>query len=132
MRLALLASLFTAWVIGQSTPPAVKTPSAAPDRQAMYEAEIKPLLERSCAGCHSVTAKKRRGGFHADSIAALVKGGKENGPGITWGKPMESAVYLLAQANRDDDLAMPPKKSKSQPLTPAELATLRRWIETSR
>jgi len=26
---------------------------------------------------------------------------------------------------------MPPKKSKAQPLTAAELETLRRWIETS-
>ncbi len=132
MRLALLSCLLAAWVIGQSSPPAEKTPPAVPDRKAMYEAEIKPLLERSCTGCHSVAAKKRRGGFYADSIESLVKGGKENGPGITWGKPMESAVYLLAQANRNDELAMPPKKSKSQPLTPAELATLRRWIETSR
>jgi hypothetical protein len=45
---------------------------------------------------------------------------------------MESAVYLLAKADRNDELAMPPKKSKAQPLTAAELETLRRWIETSR
>jgi mono/diheme cytochrome c family protein len=109
---------------------------AVPDRKAMYETEIKPLMERSCVGCHGgkdAQGKVRaRGGFKADSIAALEKGGKEQGAGITWGKPMESSVYLLAKADRNDELAMPPKKSKSQPLTAAELETLRRWIETSK
>lgn len=109
---------------------------AAPDRKAMYEKEIKPLMERSCVSCHGgkdAQGKVRaRGRFKADSLEALEKGGKEQGTGITWGKPMESSVYLLSKANRDDDLAMPPRKSKAQPLTAAELETLRRWIETSK
>jgi mono/diheme cytochrome c family protein len=109
---------------------------AAPDRKAMYEKDIKPLMERSCVSCHGgkdAQGKVRvRGGYRADSIASLEKGGKEQGAGITWGKPMESSLYLLAKANRTDDLAMPPRKSKAQPLTAAELETLRRWIETSK
>ncbi len=109
---------------------------AAPDRKAMYEKEIKPLMERSCVACHGgkdAQGKVRaRGRFKADSLEALEKGGKEQGAGITWGKPLESSVYLLSKANRDDDLAMPPRKSKAQPLTAAELETLRRWIETSK
>lgn len=144
MRLPLAACLLTAALVAEtsaSKPAAPKpaapaaTPAAAPagdSRQAVYEREIKPLMERSCNGCHSAAAKKRRGGFLADSIANLERGGKENGPGITWGKPMESSVYLLSKANRGDDLAMPPRKSKAQPLTPAELEILRKWIETSR
>ena len=109
---------------------------AAPDRKAMYEKEIKPLMERSCVSCHGgkdAQGKVRaRGRFKADTLEALEKGGKEQGAGITWGKPLESSVYLLSKANRDDDLAMPPRKSKAQPLTAAELETLRRWIETSK
>ena len=109
---------------------------AAPDRKAMYEKEIKPLMERSCVSCHGgkdAQGKVRaRGRFKADSLEALEKGGKEQGAGITWGKPLESSVYLLSKANREDDLAMPPRKSKAQPLTAAELETLRRWIETSK
>ena len=109
---------------------------AAPDRKAMYEKEIKPLMERSCVSCHGgkdAQGKVRaRGRFKADSLEALEKGGKEQGAGITWGKPLESSVYLLSKANRDDDLAMPPRKSKAQPLTAAELEILRRWIETSK
>lgn len=128
MTLRLLPLLVAATALAESP--------AAPDRKAMYEKEIKPILERSCVGCHGgkdAQGKVRaRGGYKADSIAALEKGGKEQGAGITWGKPMESSLYLLAKADRNDELAMPPKKSKSQPLTAAELETLRRWIETSK
>lgn len=109
---------------------------AAPDRKAMYEKEIKPLMERSCVSCHggkdAQGRVRARGGYKADSLAALEKGGKEQGAGITWGKPLESSLYLLAKAARNDELAMPPRKSKAQPLTAAELETLRRWIETSK
>lgn len=128
MPIRLLPLLLAATALAQ-------TP-AAPDRKAMYEKEIRPLMERSCVGCHGgkdAQGKVRaRGGFKADTLAALEKGGKEQGSGITWGKPMESSVYLLSKANREDDLAMPPRKSKAQPLTAAELETLRRWIETSK
>jgi len=128
MTLRLLPLLLAAAALAESP--------SAPDRKAMYEKEIKPLMERSCVGCHGgkdAQGKVRaRGGYKADSIAALEKGGKEQGAGITWGKPMESSLYLLAKANRNDELAMPPRKSKAQPLTAAELETLRRWIETSK
>lgn len=128
MTLRLLPLLLAASALAQ-------TP-AAPDRKAMYEKEIKPLMERSCVSCHGgkdAQGKVRaRGRFKADTLEALEKGGKEQGAGITWGKPLESSVYLLSKANRDDDLAMPPRKSKAQPLTAAELETLRRWIETSK
>ncbi len=128
MTLRLLPLLLAAAALAESP--------AAPDRKAMYEKEIKPLMERSCVGCHGgkdAQGKVRaRGGYKADSIAALEKGGKEQGAGITWGKPMESSLYLLAKADRGDELAMPPRKSKAQPLTAAELETLRRWIETSK
>ena len=126
----------TRWIPLLIAASALAQAPAAPDRKAMYEKDIKPLMERSCVSCHGgkdAQGKMRtRGGFRADSLAALEKGGKEQGTGITWGKPMESAVYLLAKADRNDELAMPPKKSKAQPLTAAELETLRRWIETSR
>lgn len=128
MTLRLLPLLLAASALAQ-------TP-AAPDRKAMYEKEIKPLMERSCVSCHGgkdAQGKVRaRGRFKADTLEALEKGGKEQGAGITWGKPLESSVYLLSKANRDDDLAMPPRKSKAPPLTAAELETLRRWIETSK
>jgi mono/diheme cytochrome c family protein len=110
--------------------------AAAQSKEAVYESAIKPLMERSCVGCHGGKDKegriRNRGGFNATKLENLVKGGKEQGAGITWGKPMESSLYLLAKADRDDDLAMPPKKSSAKPLTPEELETIRKWIEAGK
>jgi len=105
-------------------------------KEETYEKTIKPILERSCVGCHGGKDKegkvRNRGGFRATTLAEVAKGGKEQGAGITWGKPMESSVYLLSKADRDDDLAMPPKKSSAKPLTTEELETLRKWIEAGK
>jgi hypothetical protein len=45
---------------------------------------------------------------------------------------MESSVYLLSKADREDELAMPPKKSSNKPLTPEELEVVRKWIESGK
>ena len=108
----------------------------AQTKEEAFEKTIKPILERSCVGCHGGKDKegkvKVKGGFRTTSLEAVVKGGKEQGAGVTWGKPMESSLYLLSKADRDDDLAMPPKKSSAKPLTPEELETLRKWIEAGK
>lgn len=110
--------------------------ASAQTKEEVFEKTIKPMMERSCVACHGGKDKegkvKVKGGFRTTSLESLVKGGKEQGAGITWGKPMESAVYLLSKADRDDDLAMPPKKSDKKPLTPEELETLRKWIESGK
>lgn len=110
--------------------------AAAQTKEEAFEKTIKPMLERSCVSCHGGKDKegkvKVKGGYRTTSLEAAVKGGKEQGPGVTWGKPMESSLYLLAKADREDDLAMPPKKSSAKPLTPEELETLRKWIESGK
>lgn len=108
----------------------------AQTKEETFEKAIKPMLERSCVGCHGGKDKagkvKVKGGYRTTSLEAVVKGGKEQGAGVTWGKPMESSLYLLAKADRDDDLAMPPKKSSAKPLTAEELEILRKWIESGK
>ena len=112
------------------------TLAVAQTKEEVFEKTIKPMLERSCVGCHGGKDKegkvKVKGGYRTTSLEAVVKGGKEQGPGVTWGKPLESSLYLLAKADREDDLAMPPKKSSAKPLTPEELETLRKWIESGK
>lgn len=117
---------FAAALLAESAAPS--TPKT--EREKTYAEKIAPLMERSCVSCHG--PKKAKGRFRADSLASLVKGGEESGAGITWGKPRESSVYLLAAANRSEKLAMPPKKSDKPALSPAELETLKAWIESSK
>lgn len=127
LRSALPLVLAAALLAEGTAPAAPSTPKT--EREKVYAEKIAPLMERSCVSCHS--AKKAKGRFRADTLAGLVKGGEEAGSGITWGKPKESSVYLLAAANRSEKMAMPPRKSDKPALTPAELETLRNWIESS-
>lgn len=134
MRRSLLPLAFAAALLAES-PPATTPPAANPatpktEREKVYAEKIAPLMERSCVSCHG--PKKAKGHFRADTLAGLVKGGEESGAGVTWGKARESSVYLLAAANRSEKLAMPPKKSDKPALTPAELETLKNWIESSK
>jgi mono/diheme cytochrome c family protein len=135
MNRALLPLAFAAIALAEGTTPATtptpaKTGAPVSERERIYTEKIAPIMEKSCVGCHN--AKKAKNGFRADNLASLTKGGNESGEGIAWGKPKESSVYLLAAANRSEKMAMPPKKSDKPALTPAELETLKNWIETSK
>jgi len=101
-------------------------------RLAAYNKDIKPIIDKSCIGCHGKDGKKPKGGFNATTLEGLEKGGKEEGKGITWGDAEKSSLYhlsYLGSTARDQDMAMPPKKSKSEPLTADQLAKLKAWIE---
>jgi mono/diheme cytochrome c family protein len=104
------------------------------DREKAFKADIAPILEKSCIGCHGKDkTKKPKGGFDATSLETIVKGGKEAGAGITWGDISKSSLYKsceLGISNPDDDAAMPPKKKKDRvALTKEQLATLKAFIE---
>ena len=123
MRILALVSLLTA-----------SSAFAAADHAAAFKADIAPILEKSCVGCHGKDkTKKPKGGFDATSLETIVKGGKEAGPGITWGDVSKSSLYKsceLGISNPDDDLAMPPKKKKDRvALTKDQLAKLKAFIE---
>ncbi len=124
-RLSVLALFISASVLVAADDPKVNP------RQATYTKEIKPMMDQSCIGCHGKDGKKPKGGFNATTLEGLEKGGKEDGKGITWGDPEKSSLYRLSYLGataRDEEHAMPPKKSKSEPLTTEQLAKLKAWI----
>ena len=123
-HLALLSLLVTASAF------AADAPKANADREKAWKADIFPMLEKSCAGCHGKDpAKKAKGGFNIMTLESAAKGGKENGAGITWGNAAKSSLSELGATKRDEELAMPPKKAKSEPLTKEQLAKLKAFIE---
>ena len=110
---------------------AVDDPATAA-RLATYNKDIKPIIDKSCINCHGKDGKKPKGGFNATTLEGLEKGGKEEGKGITWGDASKSSLYELSRLGataRDQDKAMPPKKSRNDPLTADQLAKLKAWIE---
>ncbi|MEI7603137.1 MAG: c-type cytochrome domain-containing protein [Opitutae bacterium] len=125
-RLSILALIFSASGVLAADDPKVAA------RLATYTKEIKPMLDQSCIGCHGKDGKKPKAGFNATTLEGLEKGGKEEGKGITWGDAAKSSLYTLSYEGstaRDQEKAMPPKKSKSEPLTTEQLAKLKAWIE---
>ena len=91
-----------------------------------FEKKIRPVLVESCYECHSVDAKKVKGGLYLDTADALLKGG-DSGPAIVPRKPEKSLLLIsMRHEDKDPDMAMPPKKDK---LSDAVLADFEQWIK---
>lgn len=84
--------------------------------------EVVPILRKHCVECHA--GDKKKGGLSMNTRASLLEGG-ENGAVLTVGQAQKGKL-LEAIVSADPDLRMPPKGDR---LTPAEVATLRAWIE---
>jgi len=107
------------------------------DREKAFKADIAPILEKSCANCHDPKKAKNgkvKSGFNSSSLADVVKGGTDDGVGITWGDASKSSFFKsvnLALTDPEHDDAMPPKKSqeKNPPLTKEQVAKIKAFIE---
>ena len=102
-----------------------KLPPASTKTGVKYEADIKPLFEKSCVKCHG--AEKQKAKLRLDSLEAALKGG-ENGPDIIVKSSAKSSlVHSVARIGDEDDF-MPPK-GKGEPWTKEEVGLLRAWID---
>ena len=108
--------LFSAALASAADPP----PPAGP---VSYYKQVRPVLQGACHGCHQPA--KAKGGFVMTEFAALVKGGEEDGAAIVPGKPAESALVKNITPGPEGKVEMP---KKGDPLKPAELALITRWI----
>jgi hypothetical protein len=87
---------------------------------ALYEEEVRPILEANCYKCHGGEGTPK-GGLRLTSRRAVLKGG-DTGPAVSLEAPAES---LLVQAINYQTYEMPP----SGKLPPDEIALLTRWVE---
>lgn len=99
--------------------------SAADSSEAItfFEKKIRPLLANHCYECHSLAAKKKKGGLTLDTRGGLRKGGA-SGPVLVAGDPEKSRI-ILAVRHTDEELKMPPK----QKLADAQIADLVAWVK---
>jgi ankyrin repeat protein len=108
------------------TTPAERSPHDV--QKVDFAQQIKPLLERSCAACH--TGEKPRAFFRIDSREALLKGGFSGVAAIVPGHSGKSQLveYVSGQV---PDSEMPPKAQRRRfpALSNEELALLRAWID---
>jgi hypothetical protein len=109
----------------QRTPPA-PTPNAGP--RIDFAGQIKPLLEHSCAGCHS--GVEPRGLFRVDGRDALLKGGASGEAAIVPGHSEMSPLVDYVSGNVPGS-EMPPRARRQRfpALSADQIELLRAWID---
>jgi hypothetical protein len=109
----------------QQTP---RIPAPKTGQKVHFARQIKPLLERSCLGCHS--GNRPRGLFRIDARDAIVKGGASGEAAIVPGRSEKSPLIDYVSGNVPDS-EMPPRARRGRfpGLRPDDVALLRAWID---
>ncbi|HEY1108333.1 MAG TPA: c-type cytochrome domain-containing protein, partial [Opitutaceae bacterium] len=88
-----------------------------------FHREIRPIFEQSCYSCHQ--GGKVKGGLRLDIHAGALLGGKADGPSIVPHQPAQSPIFQRITSTDTEEI-MP---AKGDPLSPASIALIKRWIE---
>ncbi len=108
MKTALLAILGTGLLL----------PGAHAETVSFFR-DVRPILRANCVGCHK--PGKTKGGLDLTTHAALLKGG-ESGDILQPGHAEDSELFTQVEG------AEPEMPKDAEPLLPAEVALLQRWI----
>ncbi len=108
---ALLAAIGTVLLTIQTR--AASTPS--------FSAEVAPVLQKNCFGCHSGATKM--GGLVMERFDLLMKGGA-HGAVIVSGKSGESRLILMLEGK-----IQPRMPFGTDPLSASDIATIKSWID---
>ncbi len=87
--------------------------------------EVRPILEKHCYECHG--PEKQKNGYRLDVRDIALKGGDSGAAAIRPHDAKQSPLIRFV-SGEDEDMVMPPKKSKKPRLTMAEVDVLRAWI----
>jgi hypothetical protein len=107
--LALVASL-TARTTADDRPPAVR-----------FDRDVLPILSDHCFQCHGPDARARKADLRLDTKEGAFHA-------IVTGKSEESELVSRVASNDPDEVMPPP--SAHRPLKPAQVETLKRWIDS--
>ena len=123
-----VASIVTVFAADKKAVDVSKIPPASDKKGVTYDADIKPIFEKSCVKCHG--AEKQKGKLRLDSLAATLKGG-EDGKVIEAGDSAKSMLVQNVAHVGDEDMFMPPpdNKDKIPPLTKEQIGLIRAWID---
>ena len=127
ISLAGLSALGSA-LVAMAAVDASKLPPASTQKGVTYVKDIKPILDNSCARCHSGDRPKAR--LRLDSLEGALKG-SEHGPVVKTGNSAGSQMVIAAGRIGDQEGWMPPPENRAGigPLTKEQLALIRAWID---
>src|SRR5262245_19214893 len=112
----------SAWLIPKATAQNRSAAQSRLRRQIDFKRQIEPIFARSCYQCHG--GKKAMGQLRLDSPELILKAGA-SGPPLIPGDSKQS--LLMKRILGADNVARMPMGG--DPLKPAELALIRRWID---
>jgi hypothetical protein len=115
--IALLAGTSTA------APPDAKTVES---KHVDFTRDVHPILSDKCFACHGPDDKSRMAGLRLDTREGAFAE-RKNGPVIKAGDAAASRLFIRV-SHEKPAMRMPPPAS-DRVLTPAEIDTLRRWID---
>jgi hypothetical protein len=105
-------------------------PPPSSKQNLAFDADIRPIFEKSCFGCHGPQTPRPKGKLRLDTQANVVKGG-EDGPNVIPGNSAKSQlVAAISHVGEPDDFMPPPNnKNKIPPLTKEQIGLVRAWID---
>ncbi|MBU6410414.1 MAG: hypothetical protein KGR98_08495, partial [Verrucomicrobia bacterium] len=104
---------------------AAETNSIPAGKKISFNRDVRPIFEQSCFRCHG--PEKPHSDFRLDLRSEALQGGDDNTNDIVPGRGGQSMLIRYV-AGLDPDIQMPPSDA-GKPLTPAQIATLRAWID---
>lgn len=87
---------------------------------ATFASAVQPIFQGKCAKCH---IEETKGGLSLASLQSTMDGGKK-GPDVVAGDADGSLLYQMVSGQAEK--RMPPK---GDPLSDAEIATIKGWID---
>ena len=96
-------------------------------RAVDFDREVRPILAAKCFTCHGPDAEARKAGLRLDTFAGSTAALKNGVRAIVPGDAAASTI-LARVTHPDPSKHMPP--DGREPLTAAEVDTIRRWIES--
>ena len=99
----------------------------AADDRVIFNRDVRPIMGEYCFACHGPDPAARKEGIRFDREEGFFGQREDGGPTVVKGNPGKSPLYQRIIATDPDDIMPPPKEHKK--LKPAEIATLKKWIE---
>ena len=123
--LSLVGFCSVAALLAQLRPVPAAKPASAPTSLSFNE-HIQPILADNCYSCHGLDAGSRKAELRLDRFEHATAKRKDGPPAVIPGKPDESPLIQRIETKDEKKIMPPPEAHKT--LSPAQIATLRRWV----
>ena len=124
--LTLALSTFTMAAFA-AEPDISKLPPAAKKAGVTFDADIKPIIEKSCLKCHS--GEKPKGKFRVDTKENILKGADGEKVVEVGNSAKSGMIHAVADLVADEEMPPLDKRDKYPALTKDQIGLLRAWID---